>query len=45
MASNWSLAQEASVIPVQAPATDAAGRTGSYVTLKNAHKASLLWVI
>jgi hypothetical protein len=45
MASNWSLAQEASLVTAMALATDAAGRTGSYVTLKNAHKAFLVFHI
>lgn len=37
-----SLAQELSIVQSLAPATDAAGRTGKYVSLKNGNKAWIL---
>ena len=42
MASSFSLAQQAQIVSALAPAADAAGRTGAYVTLKNAHKAFIV---
>lgn len=39
MARQFSLVAQAKPVSTMAPATDAAGRTGSYVSLKNAHKA------
>lgn len=38
----FSLPQNAQVVEVLAPAADAAGRTGAYITLKNMHKA---WIV
>lgn len=37
-----SLPQNGQIIEMLTPAADAAGRTGAYVTLKNAHKA---WIV
>lgn len=45
MPSIASLAQIASIVSAMPPATDAAGRTGGYVTLKNAHGAYFVWNI
>jgi len=42
MAFNFSLPQNGHIAELLDPATDAAGRTGSYVTLKNCHKA---WIV
>lgn len=39
MARQFSLVAQAKINSLLAPATDAAGRTSGYVTLKNAHKA------
>jgi len=45
MARQFSLVAQAKPVSVLAPATDAAGRTGSYVSLKNAHKAYVVFHI
>lgn len=42
MSTAFTLAQQAKIVSALAPAADAAGRTGAYVTLKNAHKAYVL---
>lgn len=42
MAYPFSLAQNAKLVEVLAPAADAAGRNGTAVSLKNAHKAYLI---
>ncbi|MFG1255882.1 hypothetical protein V5F79_01055 [Xanthobacter flavus] len=39
MARQFSLVAQAKPVSALAPATDAAGRTGGYISLKNAHKA------
>lgn len=39
MARQFSLVAQAKPVSSMAPATDAAGRTGSYISLKGAHKA------
>lgn len=41
----FSLAQNAKLVEVLAPATDAAGRNGTGVSLKNAHKAYIVYHI
>lgn len=38
----FTLPQEASIVQLLNPATDAAGRTGAYVTCKHAHKAYIV---
>ena len=38
MAQNFALAQNLLAASILSPATDAAGRTGRYVTMKNSHK-------
>lgn len=45
MARQFTLPAQASIIKVLAGATDAAGRTSAYVTLKNAHKAYALFSV
>lgn len=42
MATPFSLPQQAKIVNALTPATDAAGRTGAYVSLKNALKAYLV---
>jgi hypothetical protein len=42
MATPYSLPQNAKIVNALTPATDAAGRTGAYVSLKNALKAYLV---
>ena len=42
MATPFSLPQNAKIVNALSPATDAAGRTGAYVSLKNYHKAFLV---
>jgi len=41
MSTHFTLAEEASVVEALAPAADAAGRNGAWVTLKNAYKAAI----
>jgi len=45
MSLQFSLPQNAQVVEILNPAADAAGRTGAYVTLKNMHKAWLVFHI
>jgi hypothetical protein len=45
MASKFTLPEEAKIVSGMIPATDAAGRTGAWVTLKNAMKCYLVWYI
>jgi hypothetical protein len=45
MAAKFTLPEEAKIVACMAPATDAAGRTGTWVTLKNAMKAYIVWHI
>lgn len=42
MANKFTLPEEAKIVSLLTPATDAAGRTGAYVSLKNAHKAYIV---
>src|SRR5438045_4052775 len=39
MSRNFRLWQDGHIVSLLAPATDSAGRTSSYISLKNAHKA------
>jgi hypothetical protein len=43
MAHKFTLPEEAKIVGGMQPATDAAGRTGAYVSLKTAHKAYIVW--
>jgi hypothetical protein len=45
MANKFTLPEEAKIVSMMVPATDAAGRTGAWVTLKNSMKAYLVWYI
>lgn len=45
MAHQFTLPEFAKIVGAMQPATDAAGRTGRYVTLKNAHKAYIIFHI
>jgi hypothetical protein len=42
---NFSLPQNCKIVTLLAPAADAAGRTGDYISLKNAHKVWLVFNI
>lgn len=42
MASSFTLPEQAKIVNLLAPATDAAGRTSAYVSLKNYHKAYIV---
>ena len=42
MASSFTLPEAAKIVNLLAPATDAAGRTSAYVSLKNYHKAYIV---
>lgn len=42
MASSFTLPEAAKIVSALKPATDAAGRTGAYVSLKGAHKAYVI---
>jgi hypothetical protein len=45
MATKFTLPEEVKIVQAMTPATDAAGRTGAYVTLKNSMKAYIVWHI
>lgn len=45
MSKSFCLPEQASIVTILAPAADAAGRTGAYVSLRNAHKAYLIFHI
>lgn len=45
MAQNYALPQQFPNVQLLNPAADAAGRTGAYITLKNAHKAFVVFHI
>ena len=42
MARQYNLVNQAKIVSLAAPAADAAGRTGAYVSLKSAHKAYIV---